>query len=184
MERNKIFKKCLAGFTLTELMAVSIIVAILAGLATGSYRKAIERSRVTEGHVAAKTLASALDRYYMENPTLSYEERTFPTIAKLDIGFDNEQPCNPVDARCVRTRYFQLKIKRKATNSREVYVTAERLHTNNQTMGYELVSYPTMFGGQPHKYIEPECIFSSEKGKDLCISFGYPHCTDGNRCWK
>lgn len=167
MKRNTFFKNHLAGFTLTELMAVSIIVAILAGLATGTYRKAIERSRVTEGHVAAKTLASALDRYYIENPTAS--DRTFPTkISSLDIGFENSNPCNPADARCIRTRYFQLKIKQSGSNT---YIEADRINSNSVSMGYHLEAYPTMFGGK--QQVDPRCFYSNEKGKDLCISFGY-----------
>lgn len=42
------------GFTLTELMAVVIIIGILAGIGFGSYQKAIERSRFSEGLAAAR----------------------------------------------------------------------------------------------------------------------------------
>ena len=50
------------GFTLTELMVVVIIIAILAGLGLGSYKKAVERSHFTEGLQAVNAVAEAVTR--------------------------------------------------------------------------------------------------------------------------
>ena len=54
------------GFTLAELLAVVLIMAILTILAAGSYRKSVEQSRFSEGLAAASALAESLNRYYID----------------------------------------------------------------------------------------------------------------------
>lgn len=72
-----------AGFTLTELMAVVIIIGILAGLGMVSYGKAAERSKFADGVTLVSTLAGAYDRYI-------YDTGKVPdSITQLDVELRN-----------------------------------------------------------------------------------------------
>lgn len=65
-----------AGFTLTELMIVVVIVAILASIAVPLYNQQVRESRRTEAKTAVLDLASREERYfstansYTDDPTL------------------------------------------------------------------------------------------------------------------
>ncbi|MBR3603378.1 MAG: type II secretion system protein [Elusimicrobiaceae bacterium] len=54
------------GFTLTELMAVVVIIGIIAGLALGSYRSITEKAVFNEGLGIAHAVAAAADEFYYE----------------------------------------------------------------------------------------------------------------------
>ncbi|MBO4675752.1 MAG: prepilin-type N-terminal cleavage/methylation domain-containing protein [Elusimicrobiaceae bacterium] len=86
------FTNC-QGFTLSELLAVAVILAILAVMATGSFRLATEKATFTEGLQAAEKVAAAMERFYYENPSLPYEKRIFPTMDQLDLSFSNMKDC-------------------------------------------------------------------------------------------
>ena len=105
------------GFTLTELMAVVIIIGILAGIGFGSYQKAIERSRFSEGLAAGAAVQEAVNRYYYENTDLASSARKYPKIAYLDISLANAKECATKSDYCVRTKYFEVIV----SNSGSVY---------------------------------------------------------------
>lgn len=68
------------AFTLAELMAVVIIVSIIAGIGFGSYRKAIDRAKFSDGLSGAHTLAAAYDAYYYDH------DYTYPSqISQLAV---------------------------------------------------------------------------------------------------
>lgn len=75
------------GFTLIELLVVVLIIGILAAVALPQYRRAVEKTRLTEVLLTMNTLGKALDRYVLKNgkPTanMGYEK----TLDKLDINF-------------------------------------------------------------------------------------------------
>ena len=71
------------GFTLTELITVVIILGILTALASGSYKKAVERSRMSDGLVAATTVAEAVDRYYLEHVATEGEAAKQPPLRRF-----------------------------------------------------------------------------------------------------
>ena len=73
------------GFTLTELMAVVIILSILSALAAGSYKKAVERSRLSDGLIAATTVMEAVNRYQAEKYPAANAD--YPKYSQLDISF-------------------------------------------------------------------------------------------------
>lgn len=152
------------GFTLTELMAVVIIVAILAAVAAGSYKKAIERSHFSEGLTAAHTVLSGVERFYAE-------EGTIPGIADLDISLSNQKACKPADSKCVKTKYFEITIN--GTNSRNVAVKAKRANGM-----YSINVYPESMGNKT----ADECTGN----KDFCVSVGYTkNCTaNSSKCIK
>ncbi len=154
-----------AGFTLTELMAVVIIVAVLAGIAFGSYKKAVERSRFAEGQVAGATVAEAVSRYYYDNLDTSYAS-TMPQASYLDVGFANDRSCtlNPSSKYCFRTQYFEVLIQ-----SDRVKVSRVQ---GNKAKDYYFYYYPEFLGQKAE-----ECGSLTQAGADLCKSMGYTACS-------
>lgn len=151
------------GFTLTELMVVVIIIAILAGLGLGSYKKAVERSHFTEGLQAANAVAEAVARYYYDNPDAS--DRRQPAMDRLDIALSNaeKRTCRAVATQdskyCARTKYFEVRIYNG-------YVSADRV--KGTALGdYSIISYP------PFNASKDVCRGNTQVGKDLCVSLGY-----------
>lgn len=72
------------GFTLIELIAVVIIIAILASIAVPTYNNFVEKSRATEALATLKTILDAQKRY-------AFKYSTYATIPnQLDVTFDSE----------------------------------------------------------------------------------------------
>ena len=155
-------RKFIKGFTLTELMAVVIILSLLTGVAAGTYRKAVERSRVSDGLTAASTVMSAVERYYVERG----DNR--PELTKLDISFPNQKTCT-LSAEpdfCFKTKYFET------TYYKEGYTDAVRPGGN-----YKIRVFSNMFGNNLRQ--PPACIADNTRARDLCISAGYIQCAGG-----
>ena len=96
----KKIKSCFAnhrGFTLSELLAVVVILSILAVMALGSFRLAVEKAHFTEGLQAAEKVAAALERFYYENSSLPYFNRIYPTMDQLDLSFSDMGDCAVVE---------------------------------------------------------------------------------------
>ena len=70
------------GFTLIELLVVVLIIGILAAVALPQYQKAVEKSRLAEGIILAKSLGQAAHTYILANgkPPISPED--------LDVSID------------------------------------------------------------------------------------------------
>lgn len=75
MQRNN------RGFTLLELLIVVLIISILAGVALPQYKHAVNRARMTQVITAAKALAAAERRYYIENNVYT------SNLEELDIQY-------------------------------------------------------------------------------------------------
>ncbi len=89
------------AFTLIELLVVVLIIGILAAVALPQYQKAVEKSRMTEGIMAAETIAKANDMYKMANGNYTRN------INDLDIEFPGENYWySGLAAR--NTKYFTL----------------------------------------------------------------------------
>ncbi len=70
------------GFTLVELLAVVIIIAVLSSVAMPQYRRSLERSRVAEALELLPAIYDAQQRYYVEAEVLP-NNVSFP---QLDIN--------------------------------------------------------------------------------------------------
>ena len=73
-------KRQVRGFTLIELLIVVAIIAILAGIATISYNRYVERANRTEAKSVISDLASRMERWYTDTGT--YTGYTIPTTLR------------------------------------------------------------------------------------------------------
>lgn len=163
------------GFTLSELMAVVVILAILATVGLGSFKKSVERSHFSEGLVAASTIMQAAERYYNDHALLSGSNTATsrPTLAKLDVGLENSRACTTSSSYCTKTKYFEITLY-------DGYTKAQRM--KGRTAGnYAIVVYPETFGSNMRR--STECTFSNSAGQDLCVTMGYTSCSS-NQCTK
>lgn len=160
------------GFTLSELMAVVVIVAILASVAVGSYRGAIERSHMTEAYNVGSAVLEAVNRYYYDN---RYEAtRECPKFTDLDteINSNKVSECDTIKDYCWKTRYFQIEIPQASGNTcTAAEVKAKRL--NNK---YTLVFYPDFSTTRSAE----KCVYGDNAaGQNICQSAGYKNCSSG-----
>ena len=82
------------GFTLTEVLAVVVIIGILSSIALPQYRKVVEKGRFTKAEVMAKALHDSCQRLVAEWGVETYTALPVAVrkISRLDIGAQNLLP--------------------------------------------------------------------------------------------
>lgn len=149
------------AFTLAELMAVVVIIAILAGIALGSYTKSVERGAFTEAKTLSHQIAAARDTYY-------YDRIYGGNSASMPTNFSSLALELPGASNSSYTgKNFTFSI------SNTSYVKAT--HVDG---GYGLCVYQE--ANASGKVSEEKCFGTTDAGKDFCKSMGYS--SPGNGC--
>jgi len=172
-KRNNLTKK--NGFTLTELMAVTIILGILAAIAIGSFRQSVERAKFSEGLRAAQEVAGSLDRYYYDHPGTYGSAIDFN---KLDVSLTNSGDCNASSTLCTKVKNFEISIHQ---DNKIPYVVAYRDKVGSAN--YQIWATPDLNRRQTGtgmsnkvkvliKYSDL-CYSNSGNKKDICNVMGY-----------
>ena len=167
------------GFTLAELLAVVIILAIMAAIAAGYYKRSVEQTRFSEGLMAASAIAEGVNREYlrtkMEGDLVPTKR---PKLKSLDIAISKNASCNTSSAYCVKTKNFEVFVNSNG-------VTRAYRGTTNQYKYYIEVQ-PHFAAASVRDRIA--CVGSSStgvsfKGKEFCQGLGYTSCSS-NTCVK
>ena len=194
-----------AGFTLAELLVVVIILAVLTGVAAGTYRKAIEQSHMREGLAMATAVQESRDRNIVKSQLELLETYNldpgamhggFDKFEHLDTWFKNAKTCGPYNVKelgeqqfqsvtCIETKYFKVHVYmdgpvHSQMRLRNIYTEAER-----KTGDYSIYVYSQELGTSAGR--NPDCKYNNDKGQDLCISAGYLSCVpdgEGGLCSK
>lgn len=145
------------AFTLAELMAVVIIVAIIAGIGFGSYRKAVERAKFTDGLSGAHTLAAAYDTYYYDH------NYTYPTaFSQMDVTLTGAS-LSGLTAVTPNFRYSvssNMLVAQRIDGDYEIRVPLE-------TTGVSSAD---------------RCVGTNTQGQDFCESMGYSCGSGDEKC--
>ena len=160
------------GFTLTELMAVVIIVSILAVLGAGYYRKSVEQSRFTEILANTNAVAESLNRYIMEKQAegLALENIPAPNFTDLDISF----------ASCGKSNVCDIKGRYRITLNPFQFMVGGR-----PTQGLFSGGNAYTISVNSH-FVAPKdrvaCSFGSgnQEAHSFCESMGFTQCEEGN----
>ncbi len=146
------------GFTLAELMAVVVIIAIIASIGLGGYKRTVERAKLTEGLNMAHQIAQALaradwDRYNscgtFDTP---WDQLDIDSSGKKTMGKNSLD----LEGRFTITREVDvIKVERKGGEGYTLEVPID--------CGLSLAKLKDRCKGNP----------------DFCISAGFSNCTNG-----
>lgn len=169
-----------SGFTLAELMAVVIIVALLAALGASYYKRAVEQSRFSEGLIAASAIVEGVNRYYLDQ---QLEGRTHAQILgdfNASGGFDVERldislpgsACGTPKNTCT-SRFYTIQVISngvvQATRSDGIY--------SDTTEGYFIQINPH-FASVGKDLIICSPRRANSMGQAFCESMGYTTCSE------
>lgn len=177
-----------AGFTLPELLAVLVIIAILSSLSLGYYKRAVEQSRFSEGLSVASALVEAVNQAYFEVQMEGTSEEDAVRLWKidsLDFHLPNSSACASASNYCIKTPrgLFELQIEEEAVSGRPV-VRAYR-GTVAAPKDYYIQIWP-VFGSNESGANKNQiaCVGVNDNGKTFCESIGYTECTESGVCTK
>ena len=159
------------GFTLAELLAVVIIVAILSSLGLGYYKRSVEQSRFAEGLSVASALVEAVNQNYFDKQLEGVSSFSRPTVKTLDVGIVNStnDTSKPYS---LFTPRFEVRVEengnvrayRGSADSYKYYIDIQPAFASS---GKDRISCK---GGT--------------LGKEFCESLGYTDCNENEFCLK
>ena len=158
------------GFTLAELLAVVIIVALLATMSVGYYKKSVEQSRFPEGLAAASATVESLNRTILDEQIEGITPPAVHSFSTLDVSFPNTCTGN-----CRATKYFNIVIEQNSSG--QEVVRAYR----GGTSGLYYIEVSPNFGSSNDQLV---CVGNSDNGQTFCESMGYMSCDENRRCTK
>ena len=164
------------GFTLAELLAVVIIVAILSSLSLGYYKRSVEQARFSEGLSLAGTLVEALNQAYWEDVREGAANATKKRkIATLDFALPNTSACSTPSDYCIKTPHFELQIDEE---NNKAFVKAYR---GASTSSRYYIQVRPVFGSDVSASDRDQiaCVGIGTSGKTFCESLGYTRCAIG-----
>ena len=173
MNNSKMNKK---GFTLAELLAVVIILAIMAAISVGYYKRSVEQSYFSEGLTAASAIAEGVNREYVRS-RLDGTTIKQPKLKSLDISIAKSGSCATASDYCIKTKYFEIAVD--STGVTKAY----RGTTSKYKYYIEVLPH---FSSSNKDRIA--CIASHSSGvnfnaKEFCQGLGYTSCSS-NTCIK
>ena len=166
------------GFTLTELLTVVIIVALLSSLGLGYYKRSVEQSRFAEGLSVASALVEAVNQAYFEDlmgGTSPAEANKIRKIKTLDFSVPHSKDCAEASDYCIAVPHFELEIV-KVNN--DVVVRAYR-REDGKSQDYAIFIYTDFADTSQRNRIK--CV--TDDNQAFCESLGYVNCT-GRACTK
>ncbi len=123
MKDNKPKNSCKRGFTLIELLVVVLIIGILAAVALPQYKKAVLKSRLTQGIVFAKAIRDAQEVYYLAHGQYADSQE------ELDVGIS----C-PVDWTCdITEQKVALKLSSRLSSSSWLHIIYSYIHRSDDS---------------------------------------------------
>ena len=169
------YNKTKCGFTLAELMAVVIIVALLAALGTGYYRRSVEQSRFSEGLMTASAIVEGINRDYLEQRMNGVADPSIPRLNQLDIGISGtvEHP-TACESNVCHTQYFDIRAHSDGM------ITAGRVDGIYQG-AYDIQIQPH-FAQADRDQIS--CKGNTADGLTFCQAMGYTSCASDDTCTK
>ncbi len=142
------------AFTLAELMAVVAIIAILAGIALGSYSRSVERAHFTEALSLAHQIAAARDTVFLDQ-LYGGNGQVMPTkFSSLPLELDN------ASGSVYTAKHYQISID----NSGYVQV-------NDMDGHYSLCVYQQ--ANTRGKLPDDKCLARNDVGKRICTTMGF-----------
>ena len=166
------------GFTLMELLAVVIIIALMAAVGTGYYKRAVEQARFPEGLMAASAIAEGVNREYKRSLLEEAEPIKQPKLKTLDISIAKNGSCTTSSDYCIKTKYFEMNVNGQGV------VNAYRGTTSSYKYYIQIKpSFAMVDRGQVFCYGKSSSGVKF-KGKEFCQSLGYTSCTSAGACRK
>ena len=155
------------GFTLAELLAVVIIVALLSGISLGYYKRSVEDSRFAEGLGAASALVEAVNQSYFAQQLDGATPTKQPKISTLDINLAAQKTCSSNTDYCIATPRFEVHI------GTDGQVSAYRGKLQDSAYKYYIQINPAFASSSPDQI---SCVGKDANGQTFCESMGYKTC--------
>jgi prepilin-type N-terminal cleavage/methylation domain-containing protein len=117
------------GMTLIELMIVVVVLAILASIATSSYRRQMIRANRTEATAALLRVRTAQEKYYLQHNEYATDLDDLGVPATTQRGFYTlalDPDSDPNELRSLRRRRVDKVTTRPARPSRSTKEARER----------------------------------------------------------
>ena len=180
MKDIKNYRFC-RGFTLAELLTVVIIVAVLALIGFGYYKKSVEQAYFSEGLSIASLLVESINRNHDEELLEGNVYNGKRKLKTLDMLYNTTwQNCATSSDYCKATKYFEI-----TTDADEDHGSIVRAYRGTKTDYRYYLELTTNFGSPKNRIAcvgSPGGIYADFDAEAFCQSIGYTQCTEDHIC--